>query len=342
MRELPENTEMIVQELTSRRQQVEMRIEMHRDSACQSLLEVGRQLNIAKDENLIPHGQWVAWVERHAFMNERTAQKWMQAARELPPGSPLERLGIAKIQSLMTLPAAEREEFAQKIDAQNLSSREVDAAVKAARAERDEALRVVGEQKKRIREMAQDKDKLITDAIARTRVDVTREKESEIRRLESLVKSADIGRKHTEVLLDQAREQLETAKVHAHQLQQDLEQEKMRKAAPDPAQLLEIHKLQETIAKKEREIDRLSDQLDEAQTAAMRGGMTGGEKTSPATMILSAIGGLMGQAGRAPGELARMQGMDAETREILCGQARLVGQWAMQILAACGEGDGHV
>lgn len=59
-------------------------------------------------------------------------------------------------------------------------------------------------------------------------------------------------------------------------------------------------------------------------------------------MILSAIGSLMGQAGRAPGELARLQGMDEETREILCGQARLVGQWAMQILAACGEGDAHV
>ena len=325
-----------------RRAQIEMRIEMHRDAAAGSLLEVGRQLNAAKDEGVVPHGQWTAWVEQHAAMSERVAQKWMQAARELPPGSPLERLGIAKIQSLMMIESGEREAFAEKIGAQDLTSREVDAAVKAARAERDEALRVVGEQKRKIREMAQDKDKLITDAIARTRVDVTREKESEIRRLESLVKSADIGRKHTEVLLDQAREQLDTAKAHAHQLQQDLEQEKMHKVMPDPAHQLELAKLREVIAKKEREIDRLSDQLDEAQTAAMRGGMTGGEKTSPATMILSAIGALMGQAGRAPGELARMQGMDAETREILCGQARLVGQWAMQILAACGEGETHV
>ena len=95
-------------------------------------------------------------------------------------------------------------------------------------------------------------------------------------------------------------------------------------------------------AKAEREIDRLSEALDEAQTAAMRGGMAGSsERTNPATMILSAIGALMAQAGRAPAELMRMQGLDEETRQLMAGQARLVGQWAMQILAACGEGDAH-
>ena len=75
----------------------------------------------------------------------------------------------------------------------------------------------------------------------------------------------------------------------------------------------------------------------------MRGGMSGSaDRPSPSATILSAIGALMAQAGHAPGELARVLGMDDETRAILCGQARLVGQWAMQILAACGEGDGQV
>lgn len=341
---MSENVMVLGTEKAVRRAQIEMHLEMHRDNSANSFLEIGRWLNRAKDEGVVPHGQWTGWVAEHAWMSERLSQKWMQAARELPEGSPLAVLGITKIQSLMLLPAEEREEFAEKIDAQKLSSREVDAAVKAARAERDEALRVVGEQKKRLREMAQDKDKLITDAIARTRVDVTREKENEIRRLESLVSSADTGRKQTELLLDDAREQLAAAKAHARQLQQELDQEKMQKSMPDPAQLLEISKLRETIAKKEREIDRLSDELDAAQTAAMRGGMSGNaDRPSPSTVILSSIGALMAQAGRAPGELARQQGMmDAETREILCGQARLVGQWAMQILAACGEGETHV
>lgn len=336
MREIPDNAGMIMQKLTSRRQQVEMRIEMHRDSACQSLLEVGRQLNIAKDENLIPHGQWVAWVEQHAMMNERTAQKWMQAARELPPGSPLERLGITKIQSLMALPAAEREEFAEKIDAQNLSSREVDQQVKAARAERDEALRVVGEQKRKIREMAQEANRLATDVRQQVEAEQGREK----RLLESEARSAKAERDQMALQLDDTKDVLAAAKEHIRQLEQKIELAKTQNAAPDPEQLLEIRRLQETIARKESEIDRLSDELDAAQTAAMRGGMSGaGEKPSPATTILSAIGALMAQAGRAPAELARMQGLDEDDRRIISGQARLVGQWAMQILAACGEGD---
>lgn len=333
------NVMVLSTEKQMRRAQIEMRIEMHRDAAAGSLLEVGRQLCAAKDEGVVPHGEWTAWVAQHAAMSERVAQKWMQAARELPPGSPLERLGIAKIQSLMMIESGEREEFAARIGADKLSSREVDAAVKAARAERDEALRVVGEQKKRLREMAQEKSALVTDV----RKQVEAEQSREMHRLSVAAKSAETDRLRIELQLDGTREALEAAKVHARQLQQELEQERMQKSMPDPAQVLEIHKLQEMIAKKEREIDRLSDELDAAQTAAMRGGMSGNaDRPSPSTVILSSIGALMAQAGRAPGELARMQGMDAETREILCGQARLVGQWAMQILAACGEGEAHV
>lgn len=323
-------------EKAARRAQIEMHIEMHRDSAAGSLLEVGRWLNSAKEEGVVPHGQWSAWVAEHAAMNERTAQKWMQAARELPEGSPLARLGISKIQSLMMLSSGEREEFAERIGAESLSSREVDAKVKAARAERDEALRVVGEQKKQIREMAQKKDALITDAIARTRVDVTREKQSEIDRLESLVQSADKGRKQTEKLLDEARTEAERLRIA-------LDVERRSARIPDPKQERKIRELQEALEEKDREIDRLSDELDEAQTAAMRGGMADGvEKTSPVTRILCSIGSLMTQAGRAPAELARMQGLDEEDRAILSGQARLIGQWAMQILVVCGEDDGHV
>ena len=323
-------------EKAARRAQIEMHIEMHRDSAAGSLLEVGRWLNSAKEEGVVPHGQWSAWVAEHAAMNERTAQKWMQAARELPEGSPLARLGISKIQSLMMLSSGEREEFAERIGAESLSSREVDAKVKAARAERDEALRVVGEQKKQIREMARERDALIIDA----RKQVDGENAREIRRLESLAKSAELGRKQTEVLLDRARDQLDAARREAQQLRDDLV---TAHHAPAPEQAKRIKQLEEQLRERENEIDRLSDQLDEAQTAAMRGGMAdGAERTNPVTRILCSIGSLMTQAGRAPAELARMQGLDEEDRAILSGQARLIGQWAMQILAVCGEDDGHV
>lgn len=319
-----------------RRAEIEAHIRHCRNEALRNLVEIGRWLNIAKQEGVVPHGQWTEWAQEHSGLSERNMQRAMQIAQELPEGSPLERLGVTKISALLTLPAAEREEFAEQIGADKLSSREVDAAVKAARAERDEALRLVGEQKRKIRELSQEASRLVTDVRQQVEAEQGREK----RMLEAEVKTAKLSKQQTELLLDDTREVLAAAKEHIKELEQSLEQEKLRQTTPDPAQLLEIRKLQEMIDKKEQEIDRLSEELDAAQTAAMRSGMTGaGEKPNPATTILSSIGALMAQAGRAPAELARLQGLDAEDKHILCGQARLVGQWAMQILAACGEGD---
>lgn len=324
---MSDNVMVLSREADARRREIEVHIEAHRDAAAGNLLEVGRWLNAAKDENVVPHGEWTAWVAEHAALGERTAQLWMQAARELPEGSSLAALGTAKLRSLMSLPAGEREAFAEKIGADKLTSREVDAQVKAARAERDEALRLVGEQKKRIAEMDREKDAAILDAVNRTR----RESKKDIE------------------LKDKALDESFTREKNLRAQVTDLScrlQEAQRKGFDTDA-LIRMTALKDEAEKRcaeaEKEIDRLSEALDEAQTAAMRTGMTGsGERTGPVTLILSAIGALMTQAGRAPAELAHMQGLDEETRQLLAGQARMTGQWAMQVLSACGEGDAHV
>lgn len=322
---MSDNVMVLSREADARRREIEVHIEAHRDAAAGNLLEVGRWLNAAKDENVVPHGEWTAWVAEHAALGERTAQLWMQAARELPEGSSLAALGTAKLRSLMALPAGEREEFAEKIGADKLTSREVDAQVKAARAERDEALRLLGEKKKRMQET--------------------------VSNLTDIIQKDDKEKKRTAKLLDESRAREEKLRSEAAELRAALEMARAKPASgPDPEQEQRIALLEtqlksrdQAIRDQEREIDRLSEALDEAQTAAMRGSMTGeNERTSPVTLILSAIGALMTQAGRAPAELARMQGLDDETRQLLAGQARMTGQWAMQVLSACGEGDAHV
>ena len=322
---MSDNVMVLSREADARRREIEVHIEAHRNAAAGNLLEVGRWLNAAKDENVVPHGEWTAWVAEHAALGERTAQLWMQAARELPEGSSLAALGTAKLRSLMALPAGEREEFAERIGADKLTSREVDAQVKAARAERDEALRLLAEKKKRMQET--------------------------IGNLTDIIQKDEKEKKRSARMLDESREREERMRVEAAELRAALEAERAKPASgPDPEQQERIALLEtqlksrdQAIRDQEREIDRLSEALDEAQTAAMRGSMTGeGERTSPVTLILSAIGALMTQAGRAPAELARMQGIDEETRQLLAGQARMAGQWAMQVLSACGEGGAHV
>lgn len=348
---MSDNVMVLSREADARRREIEVHIEAHRDAAAGNLLEVGRWLNAAKDEGVVPHGEWTAWVAEHAALGERTAQLWMQAARELPEGSSLAALGTAKLRSLMSLPAGEREAFAEQIGADKLTSREVDAQVKAARAERDEALRLVGEQKKRMAEMDRERHEAIADAVIKTRRDAVAERQVEIDRLNDIIQSDAIGKRRSNKLLDESREREEKLRIEAAELRAALEVERAKPASgPDPEQAQRIALLEtqlksrdQAIRDQEREIDRLSEALDEAQTAAMRGSMTGeGERTSPVTLILSAIGALMTQAGRAPAELARMQGIDEETRQLLAGQARMAGQWAMQVLSACGEGGAHV
>lgn len=341
MREIPENAHEIVTQISARRREIELRIELNRDAAAGSLLEVGRWLNAAKDENVVPHGEWTAWVAEHAALGERTAQLWMQAARELPEGSSLAALGTAKLRSLMALPAGEREEFAERIGADKLTSREVDAHVKAARAERDEALRLVGEQKKRLAEMEKEKHEAVVDAESKTR----RALRDEIVRLNDVIESDNNDIKLKDKALDESFRREKNLRAQVTDLSCRL-QEAQRKGFDTDA-LIRMTALKDEAEKRcaeaEKEIDRLSEALDEAQTAAMRGSMTGeGERTSPVTLILSAIGALMTQAGRAPAELARMQGIDEETRQLLAGQARMAGKWAMQVLSACGEGGAHV
>ena len=131
--------------VTARREQIERRI--HDDLNCmgENYIDIGRCLNIVKDEGLVPHGQWVSWVREHAQMNERNAQRVMRAAREVESGSPLAHLDFSKVMALLAIPAEEREAFAADVDAESLSVRQLQAAVK----EREEAMREIVREKER-------------------------------------------------------------------------------------------------------------------------------------------------------------------------------------------------
>lgn len=109
---------------------IEYRIAVHMRGAYENMLEVGRCLNQAKEAGLVPHGQWEAWVRRNTGMSERSAQKLMQAARSVLPGSAMAKLPVSKIQAILTLPEEAREPVAEKAVAQDMSLRELQEAVK--------------------------------------------------------------------------------------------------------------------------------------------------------------------------------------------------------------------
>lgn len=265
----------IIADNHARKAYIEGHLEMCRDGAQRNLIEMGRWLCRAKDEHIVEHGEWTAWVTRYAGVNERTAQRLMRVAREIPEGSQLEALGPAKLEELIKLPAPEREEAAERMDAAGKSSRQVRDEVAAMRAERDEALRLVKAQKDAAEQEKQEAVRAAVEKLARAKN----------RQIEQ---SSDIWAE--KVRAAYAREEDLLGQIR--QMKQQAE------ALPDAA---EVEALRRQKQAAEEEADRLADELDRLKTASAQREMNGGGDVT--ARILSAMGGMMVQVGRIPAQL---------------------------------------
>lgn len=107
-------------------------------------LEIGRRLREAKV--LVPYGGWGEYLEKRLGYTQTTANKLMKVYDEYGAsqmglfGPEVEsetftNLTYSKALALLSVPREEREQFAQEVDAEHLSTRELQAAIK----ERDEA-----------------------------------------------------------------------------------------------------------------------------------------------------------------------------------------------------------
>jgi DNA repair exonuclease SbcCD ATPase subunit len=111
-------------------------------------VEIGRRLVEAKE--LVAHGEWLNWLETETEFSQPTANRFMRVYNEYAADqgslfgaetkySTLNNLSISNALRLLAVPEEEREEFAREVDAEHLSSRELEAAIR----ERDEAKRAL-------------------------------------------------------------------------------------------------------------------------------------------------------------------------------------------------------
>lgn len=120
-----------------------------KQTAGDAILGIGQRLIEAKA--MLPHGEWLPWLNEQVEFSERTARNFMRLAREWTNRQALADLGAAKALTLLALPPEEREQFMSEhhvVDGEektviDMTSRELEKAVK----ERDEALRVAEEAK---------------------------------------------------------------------------------------------------------------------------------------------------------------------------------------------------
>ncbi len=111
-----------------------------RQMVVMSAIEVGRRLEEAKA--LVDHGEWGTYIETECQLSHRSANNCMKLFREWhdnPNSQALANLSYTNAIRLLSLPDDERDQFTQEHDVANMSSRELERAIKDSRAAADAA-----------------------------------------------------------------------------------------------------------------------------------------------------------------------------------------------------------
>lgn len=107
----------------------------------EAILTIGRCLMEAKE--MLPHGEWLPWLNEQVEFSERTARNFMRLAREWTNRQTLADLGASKALTLLALPPEEREQFMADNNVIDMSARQLEQAIR----DRDEARRIAEEAK---------------------------------------------------------------------------------------------------------------------------------------------------------------------------------------------------
>ena len=117
------------------KEQLGMQLRAYRMNVDLNLWQMARVLVEAKDKKIVPQGEWRAWLTEYANMGLRSAQDLMAAYRRFEGKLPLEEINRSKVFKLLPLPEEAEEQFLAEHDVREMSTREIQEAVKAAREE---------------------------------------------------------------------------------------------------------------------------------------------------------------------------------------------------------------
>lgn len=213
----------------------------------EAILTIGRCLIEAKD--MLPHGEWKDWLADRVEFSERAAQRFMRLAREWSNPTALSDLGATKALTLLALPAEERERFMEDNNVIDMTTRQLEQAIK----ERDEARKAAEEAQAEATTAEQVRAKMAEDmALLKARLNGAREDQeqaaasakklaAELEELkarpvevavetvadpEALEKARAEAVAEMQAKLDRAKERQKRAEAQAKEAQADLEQVK--------------------------------------------------------------------------------------------------------------------
>lgn len=254
---------------------------VYKNQAGAAILEIGRRLIEAKEQ--LEHGAWSAWLKDRVSFSERSAQNFMRLAREYQNPQTFADLGASKALALLDIPAEDREAFAEEVDAEHCSVRELQAAIKARQEAENQAKgwALKCEQAKAEADAARDEARKREEAL-KTAKGVMADLREERLELKRQVK--ELESRPVEVSTrDAAPEQIEAAKAEARAaVQEQIDQltaqlEAAKKSAPiadaSVRALSEINLLLRQIQTAAHQIQEQLGQLDELSRVRVEGAM---------------------------------------------------------------------
>ena len=216
--------------------------------------EIGKRLTEAKE--LVGHGEWMDFLARETEFSSSGAGRMMQLYKEYGTAGnsnfpTLGNLSVSNALRLLAVPEEEREAFAAEVDAEHISTRELEAAIKAkeaaeaalekANAEAGAAIERAEDAEKKASELSEENDRLMEDLA---------DAEKQVKELES--RPVDVAVQDH----DAAPEQIEAAKAEARA-------EALAEA--EQAHAAEIAELKSNKQAEVQRADMLAQKLQEAQ-----------------------------------------------------------------------------
>lgn len=251
-----------------------------------AVIQIGKRLIEAKE--LLPHGGWLPWLSEQVNYSERTAQRLMKIARECSNPTALSDLGQTKALMLLTLPDEEQKNLLEAYDVPNMSTRELEDAIR----ERDEARKTVEALNEQVKTLEEHNTDLETRALdysnqnddLKERIKELESAPKDLYKDEAAIKAAaDEARRKTveewqkktaklDEELRKTEEKLKEAREKAKQGKADVEAGKAASEELDAAKKAE--------AEAKAEADRLRAELAEAQKAAKAAAAAGDAEVS--------------------------------------------------------------
>lgn len=298
-------------------------------------LKLGEALTEAK--GIVPRGEWEKYLLENAGMSKRMCENCMSAFRRFGTSDPdITRLNMSQVIALLPGSDEEIAKISEGGDIGQMSSREIQKAIRAAREEEQQKARenvaVMAEDK--AMELARQKENF--DRTLKAKVDETRaEQAGQIEALKARLTESQETVEHLRKAAEEAEARARDATQAAIDGARDVSLQSNKLEA-------EARRLREELADKDAMIQELQEQYDslrdeytDVQSAAARGDA---ERTNTDILSAESVGDavrvFIGQVGRIPYMHGTFATMDDIQRDEYRANVMQVKEWAEKSLTA--------